>query len=276
MRKTVHDYDRASTREILEYYRGGFSIKDIAELTNLTYYEVIFLLHKTLTELDIPSNYIYEEIPDKRILIVSDTHIGSYKENLDYIREAYKVAKQMGIKTAVHGGDLIQSTFSNVNKKYANEERQINHLLAEYPTGLENYIILGNHDLNTVKKDGHYLEMMDSRDDFHIMGIKRGYLSWQGHPISLYHACKKYRMPIESLETVLNLKGHSHYLTFTQSGTISIPTLSDDMFEHNHGLPGFLIGELEDDHLRIDSYYYYKDALRERPKILTKRLNDKQ
>ena len=53
MRKTVHDYDRASTREILEYYRGGFSIKDIAELTNLTYYEVIFHLHKKLTELDI-------------------------------------------------------------------------------------------------------------------------------------------------------------------------------------------------------------------------------
>ena len=126
MRRTVYDYDKAGIREILEYYREGFSIKDIAELTNLTYYEVIFLLQKSLTDFDFPSNYIYEEIPDERILIVADTHVGSYKENLDYIREAYKIARELGITTAVHGGDIIQSTFSNVNKKYMNEERQWN------------------------------------------------------------------------------------------------------------------------------------------------------
>ena len=274
MRRTVYDYDKEGIKKILEYYRGGFSIKDIAELTNLTYYEVIFLLQKSLSDLDIPSNYIYEEIPDEKILIVSDTHVGSYKENLDYIKEAYQVAKAHGIKTAVHGGDLIQSTFCNVNKKYINEDKQIEHLLTEYPTGLENYILLGNHDLNTIKKDEHYLEQMDSRDDFHIMGVKRAYFSWQGHPISLFHTCKKYRMPIESLDTVLNLRGHSHVLS-KNSCTISIPTLSDDLFDHNAGLPGFLIGELHDGNLRLDSYYYYKDSLRERPKILTKKLNIK-
>ena len=166
----------------------------------------------------------------------------------------------------------IAQQFSNVNKKYANEDRQIDHLLTEYPQGLDNYILLGNHDLNTVKKDGHYLEKLNSREDFHIMGIKRAYLSWQGHPISLYHTCKKYRMPIESLETILNLRGHSHHFTCRQSGYINIPTLSDDMFEHNYGVPGFLIGNLEDGRLTIDSYYYYKDSLRERPKILTKRI----
>ena len=102
MRRTVYDYDKAGIREILEYYREGFSIKDIAELTNLTYYEVIFLLQKSLTDFDIPSNYIYEEIPDERILIVADTHVGSYKENLDYIRdnnsdllEAYRHYKEV-------------------------------------------------------------------------------------------------------------------------------------------------------------------------------------
>ena len=182
------------------------------------------------------------------------------------------LSKSKGIKTAVHAGDLIQSTFSNVQKKYTNEDRQIEYLLSTYPTGLDNYILLGNHDLNTVKKDGHYLEMMGSRDDFHIMGIKTSYLNWQGHPISLYHRCDKYRMPIESLKTVLNLKGHSHTLKWSQSGTISVPSLSDDMFEHNCSLPGFLIGNLEDDCITIDSYYYYKDSLRERPKILTKRI----
>jgi hypothetical protein len=114
--------------------------------------------------------------------------------------------------------------------------------------------------------------MLGSRDDFHVMGVKRAYLSWQGYPISLYHTCDKYRMPIESMNTVLNLRGHSHQLKYTQQGTVNVPTLSDDLFEHNTGLPGFLIGEIEDDHLRIDSYYYHKDTLRERPKILTKRI----
>ncbi len=253
MRKSVSEFSKRDIRELLLYYREGFSLKDIAELTNLTYYEVLYLLKKFLTELDIPENYMYEEIPDKKILIVSDTHIGSYKENLDYLREAYHIAASRGIKTAIHGGDLIQSTFSNVNKKYANENRQIEHLLTEYPQGLDNYILLGNHDYNTVKKDDHYLGMLDSRDDFHIMGIKRAYLSWQGHPISLYHTCDKYKMPVESLDAILYFKGHSHYCGATQGGCIHIPTLSDDLFEHNTGIPGFLIGELDDDFLRIDS-----------------------
>ncbi len=272
MRKNVQEYSKVDLREILSYYREGFTIKDIAELTDLTYYEVIYLLHKTVSDLDIPSNYIYEEIPDNQILIVADTHVGSYKENQDYIKEAYHIAKSKGIRTAVHAGDIIQSTFSNVQKKYTNEDKQIEYLLSTYPTGLDNYILLGNHDLNTIKKDGHYLEMLGSREDFHVMGIKRAYLNWQGHPISLYHTCKKYRMPIESLETVLNLRGHSHQLRYSQSGTISVPTLSDDIFEHNYGLPGFLIGTMEDNHITIDSYYYHKDSLRERPKILTKRI----
>lgn len=272
MRKNVSEYSKQDIRELILYYREGLTLKDIAELTNLTYYEVLFLLKKYLTELDVPESYMYEDIPDNKILIVSDTHIGSYKENLDYLREAYRVAAAHGIKTAIHGGDLIQSTFSNVNKKYANENRQIDHLLNTYPTGIENYIILGNHDYNTVKKDQHYLEQMGSRDDFHIMGIKRAYLSWQGHPISLYHSCDKYKMPIESLESILYFKGHSHYCGVNQGGSVHIPTLSDDLFDHNNGLPGFLIGSLEDGNLRLDSYYYYKDSLREKPKILTKKL----
>ena len=272
MRKTVYEYTKKEIREILNYYREGFSIKDIAELTGLTYYEVIFLLQKSLSDLDIPSNYIYEEIPDEKILIVSDTHVGSYKENLEYIREAYRVAQSLGIKKAIHGGDLIQSTFSNVHKKYMNEDRQIDHLLQEYPTGLENYIVLGNHDLNTVKKDDHYLARMSERKDFHIMGIKRAYLSWQGHRITLSHECRKYRMPIESLDAILSFAGHSHHLIYHNNGSIKIPTLSDDLFEHNYGLPGFLIGELRGDDFRLDSYYYHQDSLREKPRILTKKL----
>ena len=150
------EYSKKDIREILLYYREGFSIKDITELTNLTYYEVIYLLKKSLSDLDIPSNYMYDEIPDEKILIVSDTHIGSCKENLEYIREAYRIAEKQGIKKALHGGDLIQSTMSNVHKKFYNEDRQIDHLLTEYPTNLSNYIILGNHDYHTVSKDDHF------------------------------------------------------------------------------------------------------------------------
>ena len=150
MRKTVYDYDKKLIREIYEYYKGGFSIKDIAELTSLTYYEVIYLLQKSISDFDIPSNYIYEDIPDEKILIVSDTHIGSYNENLDYIREAYKIAQEQGIKTAVHGGDLIQSTFSNVHKKWMNEDRQIEHLLTEYPMKNLKNMVLRLKQLKTV------------------------------------------------------------------------------------------------------------------------------
>ena len=272
MRQNVYDYGKKEIKEILLYYREGFTIKEITELTNLTYYEVIYILKKTLSDLDIPTNYLYDEISDQKVLIVSDTHIGSYKENLDYIREAYHYAKSLGIKTALHGGDLIQSTFSNVNKKYFNEDKQIEHLLAVYPTGLDNYILLGNHDYNTLKKDNHYSIDIESRDDFHLMGFKRAYLSWQGHPISLYHTCKKYRLPIESLDTILNLRGHSHHLTYNKSNTVNIPTLSDDMFEHNYGRPGFLIGTLHDDNLSLESLYFTNDSLHREGKILTKKL----
>ena len=68
MRKNVQEYSKVDLRKILALYREGFTIKDIAELTDLTYYEVIYLLHKTVSDLDIPSNYIYENIPDKFLL----------------------------------------------------------------------------------------------------------------------------------------------------------------------------------------------------------------
>ena len=92
--------------------------------------------------------------------------------------------------------------------------------------------------------------------------------------ISLYHVCKKYRMPIESLETIINLRGHSHFLSRKGYVSMCVPTLSDDLFDFDKDKthPGFLIGELKDGSMSIDSYCFYKDSVHHEGKILTKKL----
>ena len=47
-------------------------------------------------------------IEEDKILIISDTHYGSTFEELRYTYEVFEFAKAHGVKTILHGGDIIE------------------------------------------------------------------------------------------------------------------------------------------------------------------------
>ena len=81
---------------------------------------------------------------DKRILLISDTHIGN--SNIEYftlLNNLYIYARNMGIKTCLHLGDLFDRSISS----YFDFSRNINLFINNYPkTDIMTYSLLGNHD----------------------------------------------------------------------------------------------------------------------------------
>lgn len=189
----------------------------------------------TIDELNIPT------IEEQKIIIISDTHLGSIYENIDYLKQVYEYAKKHNIKIILHTGDLIQSVARNVSNKYRNEYKQIIHVIEDYPhdEDIMNYLSLGNHDYHTLRKDSEYLETLKTRKDFNILGFKRNYVLWQGNVIGLIHETPKYKIEIPKLKTLYDFHGHSHKFTNHKGHRILVPPLSDDLkFD---SLPGFLV-----------------------------------
>lgn len=81
---------------------------------------------------------------DKRILLISDTHIGNSNiEDFTLLNNLYIYARNMGIKTCLHLGDLFDRSISG----YFDFSRNINLFINNYPkTDIMTYSLLGNHD----------------------------------------------------------------------------------------------------------------------------------
>ena len=64
-------------------------------------------------------------LPDDKIIIISDTHVGSKFERLRYIYEMFEFAKAHGVKTILHGGDIIEGNIKS--KKGYSSIKQANY-----------------------------------------------------------------------------------------------------------------------------------------------------
>lgn len=257
MKKHVDEITKEEMNLVRECF-DVFSVNEIAELTKLTYYEVLYCLKRIYPSLDLLPLMTGYSINEKRILVMSDTHIGSKFENLYYVEETMMFGIDKGIYTFVHNGDVIQSDFKNVLGKYRDEDKQVEHLINDFPYDpLIRYIMMfGNHDFNTFSKDQHFMDMFNSRKDFHLLGVKYGYINWLGSTIALIHPTKKYMIPIPFCEAAIVLRGHSHNFIFKGPHTAYVSTMSDDKIQNNKSRPGFLVVTNESDHFLIEPYYF--------------------
>lgn len=207
-------------------------------------------------------------IKDEKIIIISDTHIGSIYENFSYTDQVCEYALRNNIKIILHGGDVFQGPYTNVANKYRQAESQINHLLEKYPQNpsISNKIILGNHDFQMFKKDSKLMEMM-SRPDLEVLGIRKTYFDWQGNLISLSHKCPKYEVIIPNLETLINFAGHSHKFAIHEKKGVLIPTLSDDVKFDTP--PGFLVATLTEEGMYLELITF--DKTMSAPKLVLKK-----
>ncbi len=107
------------------------------------------------------------------------------------VRDAYKAFKKSGVDFVIHAGDLVdrycfKQDFGNVWTK----SDVIDYVIDQYPrTGLETYIVAGNHDKipkRKLKKNSVDVVSND-RDDFIYIGEDHGSFIRNGMEFYLNH-----------------------------------------------------------------------------------------
>lgn len=175
-----------------------------------------------------------------RAVAISDLHIGSKLDNLNYLKMVYEYCLNNDIHIIINGGDLIQGTLGP--RKFSKVEAQIEYLLENYPydEAILNFITLGNHDSDLLKTTGLDLHqiLLDQREDLISLGYGINKLKIGDDKITLAHIAADLR----SVSARLKITGHGHRFQFKvkhHEPTLFLPTLSDEIKD------GFLPGMVE-------------------------------
>lgn len=191
---------------------------------------------------------------DFKFLLLSDTHLGSLGENLDYIREAFEYAVKEGIKYIYISGDLIEGTYSNYERckeEYKSIQAQIDHVLNDFPydKDIKVVILLGNHDLHSYISDNvDIYPYLKDRNDFVLLGYKNGNIKVKNSFIEMRHEITKIINDVYPENPFLTLIGHSHQFrcSFTNDSIfLKAPTTSDIFGNRTYVInKGFVVGSV--------------------------------
>ena len=97
---------------------------------------------------------------DKKILLISDTHIGNkFVQNMELINKIYEYAKKVGCEYVFHEGDLFEG-----NERI---DEQLSVFKKEYPKTIKTICLLGNHD-EMIDKIISLEELSNYNDNFEI------------------------------------------------------------------------------------------------------------
>ncbi|MDD3340681.1 MAG: metallophosphoesterase [Bacilli bacterium] len=139
---------------------------------------------------------IYVEKDSIHIIAYSDTHIGSPYENIGAIDQLYNYGIEKGIHNFIHLGDLVQGIYKEKGNPALHEDiySQAKYLVRKYPydKNIIHYILLGNHDYHSIKKEGFDISkyIFSNRTDFINMGYFYAFLKFQNDYIMLTHTRK--------------------------------------------------------------------------------------
>ena len=180
----------------------------------------------------IKNNEVYE-IPNKlehlKLLLISDTHLGSKFDRCDLLRYLYQQAEDKGVNYILHSGDLTEGLSGRPQQLYEIKETsytgQRDYVIDKYPkSDIPTYLIAGNHDLWWVKQCGSDIvrDICSKRDDLYYLGSDCEDLKIGKLKIRLYHGkggsayAKSYKLqkyldliPLEERPHILQT-GHTH------------------------------------------------------------------
>lgn len=175
--KLIPDLDTASIEAALKsykYVRNGMSIDAYMKKFHISYKELQGLLYiwemcgkkvdidKSGNDLVFKKNVVkkasynkkgMDELNEKEILVVSDTHFGSIHNQVHLLNELYKEAYNRGVTTVLHVGDLTDGNYPNRPENPRQQflhgfDEQVGYVVDMYPEvdGITTYYILGSHD----------------------------------------------------------------------------------------------------------------------------------
>ena len=175
-----------------------------------------------------------------RAVILSDTHLGHSKSNIEYVYKIYNYIIKNNINIAIHCGDLLEGIFQS---KLSHEE-QIEYFIDEYPyvKNVLTFISFGNHEDEFIKDCGINLSSVieKEREDIIPLGYGESLIDINRNNIYISHK----KNPL--LDYGLKLSGHSHRFKFIadrNGPTIVAPTLSN--YLHTTDYPGAIDMEIK-------------------------------
>lgn len=244
----LEDIDSSLRSTIIKQNNEGKNVNRLIEEYNLSRNEILGILNENVPLKNLEHYLSNASIKTKRVIVISDTHLGSELDQIKYLDTVYNYAKYNGIDTIIHCGDLMQSTIRPVKKNLIKEEKQLDYVVKSYPQDeeIKNYILLGNHDHHILRKNDDFIKVLESRSDFNLLGFKRTYLKWNKYLITLSHDIDKYHINIPNIDTQLKIVGHRHELKVSYPAKITMPSLSDDLkrYSNTPNLPGFIVLEM--------------------------------
>lgn len=172
-----------------------------------------------------------------KLLLISDTHLGSKFDRLDILRYLYDEADRKNVNYILHSGDLTEGLSGRPQQLYELKESsytgQRDYVIDKYPKGdIPTYLIAGNHDLWWVRQCGADIckDISNNRDDLIYLGSDCEDLKIGKLRIRLYHGtggnayAKSYKLqkyldsiPAEERPHILQT-GHIHQAFFMKQG----------------------------------------------------------
>lgn len=145
----------------------------------------------------IKSNDVYEmpnNLEHLKLLLISDTHLGSKYDRIDILKYLYQKAEDNHINYILHSGDLTEGFSGRPQQLYELKEvsytGQRDYVIDKYPkSDIPTYLIAGNHDLWWIKQCGADIckDISNQRKDLHYLGSDCEDLKIGKLKIRLYH-----------------------------------------------------------------------------------------
>lgn len=129
-----------------------------------------------------------------KLLLISDTHLGSKYDRLDILRYLYAKAEDRGIEHVLHSGDFTDGRSNRAEQVYElkepSYEGQVQYCIENYPKfSGKTYTIQGNHDDWWYKSAGSEIvkAISKERDDIVYLGPDVADLKIGKLKIRLFH-----------------------------------------------------------------------------------------
>lgn len=196
---SVHDY--CSYKDtLIDILKRPMSLSALEQKFKLSRYEILGLIKEINDEglyqiIETPTGYqinkkiavpkrIYQHsignMCTKTIMVISDPHMGSIFEQVEYLEFLYKEAKKRGITEVYNVGDMTDGHYTNrpiqlYALKCIGFDAQAQHVIDSYPyiEGITTYFILGNHDETHIRNGGANvgIAIARARPDMKYLGI---------------------------------------------------------------------------------------------------------
>ena len=164
-----------------------------------------------------------------KLLLISDTHLGSKYDRLDILRYLYDKAEDKGIQHILHSGDFTDGRSTRPEQVYElkepSYEGQVDYCVEKYPSfSGKTYVIQGNHDDWWYKSAGSEIvkTIAKQREDMIYLGADIADLRIGNLKVRLFHGsgggayAKSYKLqkyldtiPVQERPDILQT-GHIH------------------------------------------------------------------